>query len=403
MGQLALLEDEQPRTVLHVNTDDFYASLARLRDPALRGRPVVVGHLLSRGSVVSASYEARAAGVHPGLTMQQAERMLPGASLVQVDWAYARRASREIFRVLDGYAPRLEPAGLDEAFVDYTGCERLGGSPLDASGRLRRELRERLGLDVSLGVASNKLVSRFASSSAKQHGLLDVLPGYEASFLAPHPVGRLPAIGAPLARRLRDMGVPTIGDLARFPAELLEAVFGATGRRLADQAHGIDKSPVGKRPSRQVLEESETFEPDLLDHSRLEAWCDVLSARLGGALRARGWCARRLVLRLEHADRMHARRMTVLRPPTHLDPQLADAARTALAIAFVRRVRVRRLAIEASGFEPSPVQLDLFRPDPDARRRRLLAAADAVRRRYPTPEVLLPGRALLLNQESKDT
>jgi DNA polymerase IV len=253
------------------------------------------------------------------------------------------------------------------------------------------------------GSGANKLVSRFASSSAKQHGLLDVLPGYEASFLAPHPVGRLPGVGTPLARRLRDMGVPTVGDLARFPAELLEAVFGATGRRLADQAHGVDRSPVGRRPQRQVLEESETFEPDLLDHFRLEAWCDVLAARLGGALRARGWCARRLALRLEHSDRMRAQRLMVLRPPTHLDPQLAEAARTALEIAFVRRVRVRRMTVEASGFEPSPVQLDLFRPDPDARRRRLLAAADAVRRRYPTPGVLLPGRALLLDQESTDT
>jgi len=403
VGQLALLEDERPRTILHVNTDDFYASLARLRDPALCGRPVVVGNLMNRGSVVSASYEARAAGVHPGLTMQQAERLLPGAELVQIDWAYARCASREIFRVIDGYAPRIEPSGFDEAFIDYTGCERLAGPPLDASSRLRRELRERIGLDVSIGLASNKLVSRFASSSAKRHGLLDVLPGYEANFVAPHPVTRLPGVGAPLGRRLRDMGVATIADLGRFPVELLEAVFGALGRRLGEAAQGIDRSPVGRRPEHLVLEESETFEPDLLAREALEAWCEVLAMRLGSVLRGRGWCARRLGLRLEHSDRMRAQRMVKLQPPTHFDPQLAVAAREALGKAYVRRVRVRRMTVEASGFEPSPVQLDLFVPDPDARRRRLLGAADAVRRRYPTSGILMPARALLLHEKSADT
>jgi DNA polymerase-4 len=395
VSQLALLEDGPPRSVLHVNTDDFFASLARLRDPSLGDRPVIVGNLMNRGSVVSASYEARTAGVYPGLTMQQAERLLPGAALVQVDWAYAQRASREIFRVLDGYAPQVEPAGLDEAFVDCTGCERLLGPLRDAGARLRRELRARVGLDVSIGLASNKLVSRFASSSAKRHGLLDVLPGQEASFLAPHPVTRLPGVARALGHRLCDMGVPTVGDLARFPVEVLEGVFGALGRRLGEASQGIDRAPVGRRAARLVVAESETFEPDVLDRAVLEAWLEVLCARLGGVLRARGWAARQLTVRLEHSDRVTVQRQVPLRPPAAFDPPLALAARTALALAYQRRVRVRRLAVETAGFEPSPVQLDLFAPDTGAKLRRLMHAADQVRRRYPAAPALLPARAFL--------
>ena len=140
------------RQILHVNTDDFFATLARQRDSGLRRRPVIVGNLLSRGSVVSASYEARAAGVYPQMTMAQAARRAPDARLVQVDWAYAHRASRELFRVLEGYAPRVERAGLDEAYVDYTGSESLLGAPLDASRRLQQEVRQRAGLDVSMAL-----------------------------------------------------------------------------------------------------------------------------------------------------------------------------------------------------------------------------------------------------------
>jgi DNA polymerase-4 len=395
MAQLALLGDERPRHILHVNTDDFFASLARLRDASLVGRPVVVGNLMNRGSVVSASYEARAAGVHPGLTMQQARQLVPDATLVQVDWAYAQRASQEIFRVLDGYAPQVERAGLDEAFVDYGGCERLLGPPLDAAARLRCELNERVRLDVSIGVATNKLVSRFASSAAKRHSLLDVMPGYEASFVAPYPVARLPGVGPTLGRKLHDMGVPTVGDLARFPPEVLAAVFGPAGRGLAEAARGIDRSPVSRARERQVLVETATLEPDGLDLAGLTGWLEVLCARLGATLRARGWAARRLAVRLEHSDRVRAERSVRLVPPTHLDPRLAAAAREALALAYLRRVRVRRLAVELAGFEPSPVQLDLFLPDGEARLRRLVHAADRIRARYPTGGALVPARALL--------
>ena len=392
---VALQRADPPRHVLHVNTDDFFAALARQRDPALRRRPVVVGNLLNRGSVVSASYEAREAGVHPGLTMQQASRLAPDAALVQVDWGHARHASQALLRLVTGYGARVEPHGFDEAYVDYTGCERIHGTPLDVARRLRHDVRARLDLDVSIGVATNKLVSRFASSSAKRRNLLDVLPGYEASFVAPLPVGRMPGVGADLARRLCDMGVRTVGELARFPHGILEALWGRLGRRLAAGARGEDRSPVGLLAEQATLMEAETFEPDALDRIVIEAGLEVPCARLGAALRARGWRAHRLVLRLEHSDGVRVQRLLRLVIPTHLDAQFTTAARALLPRLLGRRVRVRRIEVEVAGFSPSPVQLDLFVPDREMKLRRALAASDRVRARHPTAPALVTARALL--------
>jgi len=403
MGALAWSEDERERQILHVNTDDFFATLARQRDSSLRDRPVIVGNLLSRGSVVSASYEARQAGVHPQMTMAQAARRAPDAQLVQIDWAYAHRASRELFRVLEGVAPRVERAGLDEAYVDYTGSVSLLGQPLDASRRLQQDVRARIGLDVSIGVAANKLVSRFASTAAKRHSLLDVIPGYEASFLAPHAVHLLPCVGPVLGRQLCRMGVTTVGALAGFPAEVLEAAFGLQGRKLADAAQGIDRSPVAVGHGRPLWTESQQFEPDLLRWDALEAQLDLLCTRLGQALRSRSWAVRRFQLELEHSDRVRVQRQALLRVASNLDSRLVDAARRAFVAAYRRRVRVRRMELRVHHVEPAPVQLDLFREDPDSRLHRLMTAADRVRRRFgDDPRTLMRARSLLGADPAQD-
>jgi DNA polymerase-4 len=384
------------RQILHINTDDFFATLARQRDSSLRHRPVIVGNILSRGSVVSASYEARAAGVHPHMTMSQAARRAPDAALVQVDWAYAHRASRELFRVLEGYAPRIEHSGLDEAYVDYTGSESLLGVPLDAGRRLQQEVRLRLGLDVSIGVAANKLVSRFASTAAKRHRLLDVIPGREASFLAPQAVHLLPCVGPVLGRQLAQMGVATVGALAGFPVEVLEAAFGTQGRKLAEASHGIDHTPVALGRGRPLLCESWTFQPDALRWDVLEGQIDVLCSRLGQALRARSWAVRRFALELEHSDRVRVQRQAVLRHASNLDAHLFEAARRAFVAAYRRRVRVRRLELRVPHVESAPVQLDLFQVDAEARLRRLMHATDQVRRRFgDDPRTLLRARSLV--------
>lgn len=348
------------RHVLHINTDDFYASVARLGDCTLRHRPVVVSHLHSRGTVVSASYEARADGVRPGLTLSQARRLCPRARVVPFDAALFQRASDAIFRVLAVCSPLVERTRLDEAFVDYTGCERLFGPPRDTCVRIQREIRERVRLQASMGLATSKLVSQVASGAAKRSGLVDVCEGYEPVFLAPHPVEHLPGVGPKLASALQDLALRRIGDIPPIPVEMMERVFGRVGRLLHERACGIDRTPVRSEEPREEMAEEEMFEPDVLERVLLEAALERLVARLGTRLRGKRVAARRLAVRVRYADGVGEDRRALLPDPEDLDGSLFDALAPLVHAAAWRRVRVRALTVRAWDFCWSTGQLDLF-------------------------------------------
>jgi nucleotidyltransferase/DNA polymerase involved in DNA repair len=192
------------------------------------------------------------------------------------------------------------------------------------------------------------------------------------------------------------MGVVSIGDVARFPVEILEAAFGAPGRRLADAADGIDTTPVAAGRGLPMWTEGRRFEPDLLRWDALEAQLDLLCSRLGQALRSQQWAVRRFHLELEHSDRVRVQRQAVLRAASNLDARLYEAARRAFVSVYRRRVRVRRMQLHVHHVEPAPVQLDLFHVDTEARLQRLMSATDSVRRRFgDDPRMVQRARALL--------
>ncbi len=351
-------------TVLHINTDDFFASVLRVSDPAYRRRPVIVGHLASRGGVVSASYEARAEGIRPGMTMAQARRACPSASLVHVDWDLYARASSSLFGVLERFSPLVERASLDEGFLDYTGCQFLFGRPVDAAARIKREVCEATGLGVSVGLAANKLVSKVASGTAKCARLVDVFTGYEQSFLAPLAIGRLPGVGQKLGTALRDMAVHRIGDVTRFPEDLLQSVFGpATGRKLHQRARGEDRTPVrpaaGGNGARSRWREEETLNPDSVDRRHLTEVLHRLAGRLGTRLRQEKLAARRFTVLVQYSDQVRAQRGCYTGEPTDLDGRIFEQSLEAFHGLFTRRVRVRQLALAASCLEGN-WQLPLF-------------------------------------------
>ncbi len=355
------------RHVLHINVDDFYASVVRVKNPALLRRSLIVSHLHSRGTVVSASYEARGDGVRPGLTLAQARRLAPLARVIPFDGALFSRASEAVFRILAPYSPLIERTRLDEGFLDYTGCERLLGGPLDACARIQREIRDRLGLQASIGLAANKLTSQVASGAAKRAGLLDVYRGYEPAFLAPHPVERLPGVGPKLAAALHDLAVARIGDIPPIPVEAMERVFGRPGRLLHERARGIDPRPVrGRRLHTELCEET-LFEPDVLDRKILEAALARLVAKLGTRLRQKRLAARRLAVGVAYADGTERWRRTLLPDPEDLDSPLFDALAPLCHAAAARRVRVRKLIVKAWDLKWSTGQLELF---PRARKNR---------------------------------
>jgi DNA polymerase-4 len=386
------------REILHINTDDFYASALRLRDPALRSKAVVVSGPAPRGMVISASYEARGDGVRRGMTVSSAMRLCPGGIFIPPDWDLFRSVSTSIFSVIGRYSPVVEAVSLDEGYADYTGCDRLFGHALDAGRAIKCDVLAETGLDVSLGIASSKLVSHVASREAKRAHMVDVYPGCERYFLSPVPIERFPIVSERHVPVLRELGIATVGDVLRFDEELLAFCFGSWGRRLHLGAKGMDAARVragsvgdGEFVVKKVLES------DAVDRRLLESYIYVLAEELGGKLRAERSLARSLRLELRYADEVTAHGQMQTAAPTSDDAVLFDSAGMLFDRIFGRRVRVRAVSLEALSSEPEPLQLDLF-PDPaqkTARKvRRVQSALDRLRAAMPAGVAPSFGRAL---------
>ncbi len=386
------------REIIYVNADDFYASVARLRDSALTSRPVIIGHLSNRGSVIAASYEARDDGVRPGLAMPQARRLCPRASFIQIDWPLFRRASRALFSVVRQYSPLVEPVRLEEGFIDYTGCAGLFGVARDTARRVQRELAGSMRLKVSFGLGSNKLTSQVASRAAKRMGIVDVPAGQERAFLEPFPISWLPGVQSSQAKILVSLGIKTIGGLAQVPPALAGCVLGPFGSTLVERAGGRDNRPVRSGEREEILEEGVTFPSDLVDRSCLDAHLYRLCEALGRRLRRQGRGAKRLRLRLCYTDGDEAAGGGRLGRPSHSDRDLYDQAEVLLGRAYTRRVKVRALYLAAVRPQPVADQLDLFQFE-GSQLGRLYRACDTIRRKYQGEKILRLGRTLAIGED----
>ena len=384
------------REILHINTDDFYASILRLRDPSLRTKAVVVAGPPPRGMVLSASYEAREEGVSRGMTVSAAKRLCARGAFVPPDWELFRCASGAIFSVLQRYSPLVEPAALDEGYIDYTGCRRLFGHALDTGTEIKAEIARETGLMVSVGVAANKLVSHVASRTAKRAHIVDVYAGYERSFLAPIPIGRFPVVDLGRAALLGELGISRVGDVLLFTEAIFSHCFGPWGIRLYRGATGEDPTPVRPRPApEERLRFDELMEPDRVNRARLEAVLYRLAERMGGKLREEHLLARAIAVEVRYADGAEVVGTGRLDDPSSDDLALYEAVRMVFRRLYVRRVRVRCLALSVRGSEPEPVQLDLFTlAARGGRTRRLRDALDQLRARFPDRIAPAFGRAL---------
>src|SRR3954451_4845697 len=228
-------------TILHADLDAFFASVEQRDDPGLRARPVIVGD----GVVLAASYEAKAYGVRTAMGGAQARRLCPQAVVVPPRWSAYSEASQAVFAVFEQTAPHVEALSIDEAFLDARGLDRISGSPPEVAARLRREVREHVGLPITVGVATTKFLAKVASGVAKPDGLLVVPPGGELDFLHPLPVERLWGVGAKTAEKLHSRGIASVGDVARLEEATLVAMLGrGSGRHLHALAHNRDPRPV---------------------------------------------------------------------------------------------------------------------------------------------------------------
>jgi DNA polymerase-4 len=408
--------------ILHVDLDAFYASVEQREDPALRGRPVIVGGLGPRGVVAAASYEARTFGVYSATPMTRARRACPDGVFLAPRFDLYRDVSAEVMRVLRSYTPLVEPIALDEAFLDVAGARRILGAGPAIGVAIREQVRAETGLTVSVGAATTKLLAKLASDLAKPDGLLVVEPGTELAFLHPLPVRRLWGVGPATERRLAGLGVQTVGDLAGIPEDTLVQTLGnASGRHLHALAWNRDERPVVPEQEVKSIGHEQTFPRDLHDHAALDHQLVGLADGVASRLRAAQATARTVQLKVRFGDFTTITRSRTLPEPTDLAADVGRVARELLAKLDVGP-GVRLLGISAQQLvraeRPTDGQGTLFgvddqpggssggaspegepppAPDP-GRQAALERSVDAVRARF-GPGAVGPGRANSLPRE----
>jgi len=315
-------------SVLHVDLDAFYASVEQLADPALRGRPVIVGGLGSRGVVAAASYEARRFGVHSAMPMTRARRACPDGVFLAPRFDAYQDASRAVMGILRSVTPLVEPISLDEAFLDVEGARRLSGTGEQIAIALRSRIRAETGLVASVGVATTKLLAKLASDLGKPDGLLVVAPGTELEFLHPLSVTRLWGVGPATRRRLERFGVETVGQLAELPEESLVGALGASlGAHLHALAWNRDDRAVEPEREAKSIGHEETFPRDLTDPEALAREILRLSERVASRLRKASRSARTVQLKVRFGDFRTITRSSTLPASTDLANDIGRVAR----------------------------------------------------------------------------
>jgi DNA polymerase-4 len=375
------------RSILHCDLDAFYASVEQRDHPEYRGKPVIVGGGPGeRGVVSAASYEARVFGIHSAMPLVQAGKLCPHGIFVSGRPQAYEEASDQVMALFAVRTPLVEPISLDEAFLDVTGTAHLFGGVERCARDLKRDVRDQVGLVLSVGIASNKLCAKVASDLRKPDGFVVVPRGGEAAFLAPLPLTRLWGVGPKTRQVLEDLGMRTIGDLARADPALLEARLGEHGATIAERAKGIDedREVVAEPAVPKSVGHAHTFDRDTLDRAQIESTLLRLSEGVGRRLRKHRLRGRTVTLQLRVAPFETRTRQRTLVEPVSDDLRIFETARGLLREALAadreagRVSPVRLVGVTVSGIGGGE-QLDLFT---HGRASRLNTALDAVRAKF---------------------
>jgi DNA polymerase IV len=381
-------------TILHADVDAFYASVEQRDDPRLRGRPVIVGTWV----VLAASYEAKACGVRTAMGGTQARRLCPQAAVVEPRMSAYAEASKAMFEVFEQTTPLVEGLSIDEAFLDVGGLRRISGAPADIAVRLRREVLQRVGLPISVGVARTKFLAKVASAVAKPDGLLVVPPDGELAFLHPLPVERLWGVGSVTGDRLRQHGITTVGEVAQLAETALVSILGrASGRHLHALAHNRDPRPVQVGRRRRSIGAQRALGRTPRSPDALDAIVLALVDRLARRLRAARRVCRTVVLRLRFDDFSRATRSHTLSEATAQTQTILATARGLLSTAtpMIERQGLTLVGVSLANLhDDGAIQLAL--PFDRHRAGALDATLDSVRDRFGSAAVT---RAVLLGRD----
>ena len=377
-----------PKTIFHVDMDAFFVSVEELYDPSLKGKAVVVGGQRDeRGVVSAASYEARKFGVHSAMPLRTAARLCPHAMFVDGHPNRYREYSERVYGVLNRFSPLVEMASIDEAYLDMSGTGRLHGPPLRAAHTLHQVMKSETQLNCSIGIGASRLVAKVSSAQAKPNGVLWIIPGEEAKFLAPLSVRDIPGVGKVMEKNLNDLGIHKVGDLARLEESTLEGKFGKWGLALAGKARGEDAggwfdSEVGADLDPKSISHEHTYNQDTASVEQLESTLMRLSEMVGRRLREHGLYARTIQIKLRYKDFTTITRAHSLPMPTQFDTEIFEQARALFLHNWKAGAPVRLLGVHASSFEIRSGQIDLLDPERQNRWQQALSAADRLRDKY---------------------
>ena len=388
-------------SIIHVDMDAFYASVEQRDHPELRGKPVIVGGVKGRGVVCAASYEARKFGVHSAMPIATARRLCPQGIFVQVRMQHYAEISRQIRAVFLSFTPLVEPLSLDEAFLDVHGCEGLFGPVPEIARKIKNRIRAETGLIASVGVAPNKYLAKLASDFGKPDGFVVLTPEKVVEFLWPLPVSRIWGVGAKGEKRLHELGIRTIGQIAALPEKALSDRFGEMGRHIWQLAHGLDdRTVVPDREAKSVSTET-TFAQDIGDRAILRVWLLDLVDHLASRLRHEGIWARTIDVKIRSSDFRTVTRSTTLAQPTNLTNVIWKAAADLFERSLTKELLpVRLLGVGATKLTREPiVQGDLFADHQHERHEALDETIDTIRAQFGTGSIQ---RGSLLDRSAKN-
>lgn len=372
------------RRIMHLDMDAFFASVEEVINPALKGKPLIIGGDISdtRGVVSTASYAARKFGVHSAMPLAQAKQLCPHGVFMRGHYDHYREASEKVHLLLHTLSPQVESVSIDEAYVDVTGSQKLFGGDDAIAHYIKKRIREETQLPCTLAIAPNKLVAKIGSDAGKPDGYLCIQEGEQRAFMASFPIHCLPGVGPRTGLLLESQGIQTIGDLASLPMKTLLRVFGQSGYALQRAARGISTSPVQMESIPKSIGRETTFERDSMDWNMVECTLSYLMERAAHALREKGMETRCVTLKIRYADFTTHTFAKSLVDPTSVDHEIHKVLMELLPKARARRDRVRLIGVSLSSLTYNQHQLYFFTREQTEKWERALETVDQIRERY---------------------
>ncbi len=370
------------RTIFHLDLDAFFVSVERILDPKLNGKPVIVGGdpKYGRGVVAACSYEARAFGLHSAMPIRTAYKLCPQGIYLHGHGDEYSRFSKTVKNILEQYAPQIEQASIDEFYIDMTGTQKMYGSMFEFATRLQKEIWDKIGLPISIGIGSNKTIAKIGSDCMKPQGITYIIPGMEKDFLALMPVETIPGVGKVMKQNLNSRGIYRISDITNLPSDYFGTAFGKYGIDLWRKAHGEGPEYLTTQRIRKSISRENTFDNDVTSDEEIKRTLFYLTGKVCQSLRKRGWEASTIDIKLRYTDFQTLTRAKTIKP-TDDDKIIFETAWELMKKARTRRVGVRLIGIGLTNFSPLNEQEFLFE-DYEVKRKKMLRAVTKVRDKF---------------------